>query len=231
MITINEFNFPIYGTIIIISLFIGLLFNYIYLKNNNIEKRRIMLFLYLLFIYSFLGGIIINEIINFNNENYSIGLSSYGGAIGVLISAIIFEKMNKYNGVFFKSSTLSLPLIYSFSKIACFFAGCCYGIPYNGLFNVIYTEELNISLFPIQLVETITFFVIFLVCYCNKSNKYIIPTTMLLSALSKFILDFFRYSHLNKSLSANQIISIIFVIISIELFLKERKLNKTLKKG
>ena len=222
---INKINFPIYGIIILISLIIGIIFNYIFLKNNKVQNQKNILFLALLFIYAFFGGIIFNSIINFNLETINIGLSSYGGAIGILICSIIFEKMNNSNGIYIKSAVLSLPLIYSISKLACFFSGCCYGIPYNGLFSVVYTEGLNITLLPIQMIESIAFIIIFIMCYLNNKNKNIISTTILLSAISKFVLDFFRYSHLNEVISVNQIVSIIFIIISIVFIFSKKKIN------
>ena len=225
MITVNRIDFPIYGTIIIISLFCGALLNYIYLKKNNIEKRKIMLFVFLLFIYSLIGGILFNSIVNFNLETFSIGLSSYGGAIGICICSIVFEKMDNSNGLYIKSAILSLPLIYAISKLACFFSGCCYGIPYDGIFSVIYTEGLNISLLPVQLIETIVFLGVFSICYLNKKNENIVPITILLSAVSKFLLDYFRYSHLNEIISTNQVISIVFILISIFLFFKNKIIN------
>ena len=229
MIIINKMKIPIYGIIIIISILIGLLFNYIFLKKNGIKERKTLLYLFLLFVYSFIGGLLFNSIANFDFENYSIGLSSYGGAIGICICSIIFEKIDNSNGKYIKSAILSLPLIYAISKLACFFSGCCYGIPYNGVFSVVYTDGLNISLLPIQLIETIVFMIVFIICYLNNNNKNIIPITMLLSAISKFILDFFRYIHLNEVLSINQVISIIFIIIGISIYFKEKNKNTNTK--
>lgn len=229
MIVINKINFPIYGIVILLSILIGLVFNYLFIKKNNKKEKNALLYLFLLFVYSFIGGLLLNSIVNFDVKNYSIGLSSYGGAIGVLICAVIFEKMNDSNGKYIKSAILSLPLMYSISKLACFFSGCCYGIPYDGLFSVVYREGLNISLLPIQLIETIVFMIVFIICYLNNNNKNIIPITMLLSAISKFVLDFFRYSHLSEVLSINQVISIIFIIIGISIYFKEKNKNTNTK--
>ena len=56
--------------------------------------------------------------------------------------------------------------MYAVGKIGCFFAGCCYGIEYNGFLNVTYNYSAiapkGISLFPIQLLESIVFLIIFL---------------------------------------------------------------------
>ena len=60
------------------------------------------------------------------------------------------------------------------SKLACFFAGCCYGLPYDGVGCVIYPSGLNISLIPVQLLETVTFMIIFIICILLMNNKNII---------------------------------------------------------
>ena len=218
---INKINFPIYGILIILSLTIGMIFNYIYLRKNKIQKEKIILFTFMLIVYGIFGGIFLNAIVN--KEINQIGLSSYGGAIGILIATLIFEKMSNSKGIFIKSAILNLPLIYSISKLSCFFAGCCYGIPYNGIFSVTYTEGLNIPLFPVQLAETIVFFMVFIFSVLNIKNQNIIEITIILSAISKFLLDFLRYSHLENGLSVNQWISIGFVVIGIVILIKKKE--------
>ena len=219
---INKINFPIYGLIILISLIIGMIFNYIFLKKYSIKTKHIMLFEAMLFIYSVFGGIFLNSIITKNFKANSIGLSSYGGAIGIIIASIIWKKIIDEREIFVQSSILSLPLIYAIAKIACFFAGCCYGIPYGGIFSVTYTFGLNIKLLPIQLIETITFIAIFIICIKLRKNKSIVGITIILSALAKFLLDFGRYSHISVKISANQVISIISIIIGIILIIKSK---------
>lgn len=226
---INKIDFPIYGVIILISFVFGAIFNYLYLKKNNIQNQYTILFITMIILFAVIGGEIVSTVFTEKNEieiiNY--GLSSYGGAIGVIVAAIVFEKIYSKDKVFIESAILSLPLIYSISKLACFFAGCCYGLPcQNGIFSVTYTNGLNIPLIPIQLIETITFLIIFIICFLIKKDKNIISITVLLCAISKFILDFFRYTHLKETISKNQIISMIFIIGSIYLFIKTNKRNK-----
>lgn len=225
---IDKIDFPIYGVIILISLLIGILFNYIYLKRNNIENQYILLFSVMLLLFAVVGGEMINFLSTDTKEyRFEIfGLSSYGGAIGVILASIIFEKINPKDKIFIKSAVLSLPLIYSISKLACFFSGCCYGLPYNSIFSVTYTSGLNIPLIPVQLIETITFMIIFMICILLRNNKNIMSITIILSALSKFLLDFFRYNHLEEIITKNQISSIIFVIIGMIMIIKKSVIKK-----
>ena len=217
----NKINAPIYGKIILLSIIIGVIFNYIYLKRKGIKKIRILSFCLTMYISIISGGIIFNFLFISKGNINQLGMSSYGGAIGIAISSIMFEIIYPNEEKFIKSSILSLPLIYSISKLACFFAGCCYGIPYNAFFSITYSDGLNIPLLPIQLIETVVFAVIFIFCIILRNNKKIIGITVILCSLSKFVLDFFRYSHIGKIISCNQIISIVLFLGGIGFLMKD----------
>lgn len=72
---------------------------------------------------------------------------------------------------------------------------------------------------PIQIIETIIFSCIFMYMIIkhkqNKFNLKVIGVSSILCSISKFILDFFRSSHIGLILSFNQVISIVFIIIGI----------------
>ena len=206
---INKFNFPIYGIIITLSLIIGIIYDYIYLKRNKIDKRDIFLFLIMIIPCTLFGGIAISKIIDGN------GLSSYAAALSLLICTYIYERVNPHNDIFIKVSILSFPLMYSIGKIGCFLAGCCYGIPYEGIFSVTYTNGLNIPLFPIQIVESILFMILFIILNKLSNKKNIISISLISCGILKFLLDYLRYSHINSYITHNQLLSIIVIIVTI----------------
>ena len=223
----HQAKYSLYAPWIILSIWMGMLFNNIFLKKNHVEKRYRLFFVLMISLYSIVGGIILNAIIH---RTSSIGLTSYGGVLGIILGAFLFGKMETKNRkLYFKSAILSLPLIYSISKLACFFSGCCYGIPYHGIFSITYTFGLNIPLFPIQLVETIVFLIVFGICLFMQKNSYIVEITIVLSAIAKGILDFGRYEHLKHSITINQIISIIFIVIGLSIILKRKIEMKRIK--
>ena len=160
---IPKFQFPIYVTIIVLSIIIGLIYIFVSIKKEKEWKPLVGLYFILSFYMILAFGILLSYLINPTKlDIFHPGLTSYGGAIGLLGSALIFERIINLNGKLIKYSILSLPLIYSVSKIGCLLAGCCYGIPYNGIGSIIYSSGLNIPVFPIQLLETIVFMIIFL---------------------------------------------------------------------
>lgn len=221
----DKVEFPIYGIIIMLSIILGIVYIYRELKSNNINDKNIFLYFLMLISFSIVFGKIFTLLTSPSDGNIlTVGLSSYGGLVGLVLSSYIFEKIVYMNNKLIKVSIISLPLIYSISKIACFIVGCCYGIPYDGLFSVTYSHGLNISLFPVQLVETIVFMIIFVFCHKLRDNKYIIYITLVLCVILKFLLDFFRYDHITKILTVNQIFSIILLVIILIIFiLKKRK--------
>ncbi|HAB67370.1 MAG TPA: hypothetical protein DCE23_08385 [Firmicutes bacterium] len=161
---------------------------------------------------------------------YTLGLSSFGGVIGAIICLILF-------GLQFKKSLKemmflfmpSIPLMYSIGKVGCFLVGCCYGIEYNGIGNVVYnysfSAPVGVHLFPVQIIETVVFLCIFVYMfikqkYC-KFNWNTLGISFCMCGLGKFILDYFRNGHAVIIVSLNQIISLIFVIIGLFLIYKK----------
>lgn len=225
---ISKQTFPFYGIILLISISVSLFYIYRTLKKENIKDKNIYLYILLYGIFAIVFGKIYTIVTsNFKYNIIDAGLSSYGGLVGVILASIIFEAIVPTNKKIIKYTIISLPLTYGIGKIACFVAGCCYGIPYNGIFNVIYKDDLNIGLFPIQLLETIVFIIIFIICNKLKNNKNIIYITIFISTIAKFLLDFLRYEHINKIITANQIFSIVILIVLLIIIIIRKKIKKT----
>ena len=117
--------------------------------------------------------------------------------------------------------------MYAVGKLGCFLVGCCYGIKYNGPFSIVYNYASNdingIRLFPVQLVESIAFMIIFILIMKKKVNVY---KTIFICSLSKFLLDALRFKSNNMILSVNQIGCLIIMIISLILIYKSNEKKK-----
>jgi len=176
------------------------------------------------------GGILYTYI--FSKE---LGFSSLGGVIGGLIMlylySLLVKKDYKYMLILFMPS---IPLMYAIGKIGCFVAGCCYGIPYDGIGHIVYHSSevalLNTNLFPIQIVETIIFLIIFVYIisryYKNKFSIKLIMIEIIVCGIAKFLLDFLRYEHTVKLITSNQIMCLLLVIFSSIYLIR---LNKKIK--
>lgn len=226
-------KFSLYGVIILVALLSNVIVVVPLLKKYSYDYREILGIL----LYQLVGIIGGAKLLSFlqNYQQYNgefnfvkVGLSAYGGVIGAIIFILLFSfQFKKSLKELLYIFMPSIPLMYSIGKVGCFLAGCCYGIEYNGIFKVAYHYSMSapkdIYLFPIQIVESIVFFVIFVyIISKHKKNQFNLKTLgkgFVFCSISKFLLDFFRMSHKNMFLSTNQIISVFFTIIGLILLI------------
>lgn len=131
------------------------------------------------------------------------GFVFYGGLLGGALGLLIYVKQfrTRLDRLCEIYATV-LPLGHAFGRVGCFFAGCCYGIPYDGSFSCIYHTSygytpLEIPLLPIQLIEAGTLlllFAILLVVYIKTKEccGTVVLLYLSLYPLLRFILEFFR---------------------------------------
>lgn len=132
------------------------------------------------------------------------GFVFYGGFIGGLIGLLIYIKQFKCNrSDYFTIYAVVLPLGHALGRIGCFCGGCCYGMPYDGIFAVefplypSYEGSPVISRLPIQLFEAaglLLLFAVLVFLYYRFSNKPTLPiwTYLFVYPVFRFILEFFR---------------------------------------
>lgn len=246
-ITIFGQELATYSLFAIISIIIGFLVAIFYFsKFNSVKKEDIF--------YAGLFGVIgvgigakilyiVTQIpLLFQNPNNILELLSqmitggfvfYGGLIGGIIGILIYSKIFKIS---FRDLliiyTPVLPLAHSISRIGCFFAGCCYGIEYNGFGSVVFHNTVyapvNIPLLPTQLIESFFNFLIFIILlltYKKFKNTYkSLGLYFVLYSILRFIIEFFRGDQIRGflfSLSTSAWISIFLFIIGIKILLKK----------
>lgn len=220
---IPKINFPFYGIIIVFSVFIGMLYIYYNLKKEGHKNKQILLYFIMYIAFSFICGKMYTVLAYGENNILTAGLSAYGGLLGVVIASIIFEEILSTDGKIIKYTILSLPLVYGLTKIGCSIVGCCGGIPYEGIFRTKYIDVLNIWQFPIQITETIVFLSIFITCHLLNKNKNINYIVLILVSFFKFLLDFLRYEHINVLITKNQIFSLILFLLTIIVYIINKK--------
>ncbi|MBR4084124.1 MAG: prolipoprotein diacylglyceryl transferase [Lachnospiraceae bacterium] len=161
------------------------------------------------------------------------GISSLGGAIGLLLGIYIFGFMYKEGRTALWESYITvLPLLYAISKFGCYLVGCCHGIPYLGPWAVTYDGKYvqGGPYFPVQLVESMAFACIFLVVfllYLREKREHLISIVMILCAVTKFSLEYLREEHLDKIISANQLVCATFFVWGvITMYRKKKKVHE-----
>ncbi len=223
-------NIPFYSLAIILALISNIIVVLCLFKKYNYNLKEIICLLLYENVGIIGGAKILSYLLSFNKLSefnfINLGLTSYGAIFGslffIILFCIQFKKSIKDTLFIF---TPSIPLMYSIGKIGCFLVGCCYGVKYNGLFKIMYkySKEApnNVYLFPVQLVETIVFLIIFIYLIIqhkrDKFNSKTLSITFIVCGIAKYILDFFRMSH-TEFFSFNQIVSIFFIVIGIIIY-------------
>ena len=248
MLKILGYEISIYAVVSFIGFIIGIIISLRNSKYYNIKKEDILYcFIYamigvfvgakLLYILVSLPYIIINHVSIINLIKG--GFVFYGGAIGGIIGIWIYAKQYKIEfSHLLNIGILVVPLIHAIGRVGCFMNGCCYGIEYNGIGNIMYTNSLiapnNINLFPVQLVECILNIIIFIILWSNfKKNLYNyknVVTYGILYGIGRFFLEFLRGDEVRGILfgiSTSQYISIIVIIICLILYNRKIKEEKT----
>lgn len=94
------------------------------------------------------------------------------------------------------------PLLQMFVRIGCFFAGCCYGLPTEKIWGIMYTDPqalapLCTKLHPTQLYSAMSLFILFLLLYfviqryATKPGQ-LLASYLILVGIERFVVDFWR---------------------------------------
>ena len=233
---------PSYGTMIVLGAIIANLFAFFISKRDE----RSLDDLILLEAYTALGGFVKTKMLyvivsirtiefhrlydlEYLNSLINGGFVFYGGIFGGFIAIILAKKIHHIDLQYYSENyTFLIPLCHGFGRIGCFFAGCCYGMHYDGPFSVVFPHnsfaEPGVPLFPVQLVEAIGLFVISIVLFLlskKKHAKFSVELYILLYGNLRFLLEFLRADEARgivKGLSTSQWLSIFLVMCSLMSF-------------
>jgi phosphatidylglycerol:prolipoprotein diacylglycerol transferase len=253
---------PIYVNCYGLMIAIGILvFSYFLLKNPKtnllIGEEALLDTILLSTIVGIIGGRILWVFSNWPIGFYEIiaiwdgGLSVLGSIIAILsVMPIYFKKKSIKTLELLDLAAIYAPLLQAISRVGCFLAGCCYGLPTKCLLGIKYThpdvaipnELKNIAIHPTQLYSALVLFIIFLMMHYLFSKYFkkpgqLISIYLMLSALERFLVDFWRgdkeflrsqnlyFSNINY-LTIHQWLALIIFIGGLLLFLKKSKTNK-----
>ncbi len=154
------------------------------------------------------------------------GFVFYGGLLGGFGGLAIYCKAFKlplvdYMDVF----AVCVPPCHAIGRIGCYLSGCCFGIPYDGLFSVVYNNPIDINtpkgipLLPVQLIEAVcllALFVILEILFFKSKRKGVVASVYLIAyAVIRTVIEFFRGDRARGLLfgvSTSQIISVLIIV-------------------
>lgn len=169
------------------------------------------------------------------------GYVFYGGFIGMAAGVAFYTH---YRGLpilsFANVLAIIVPLFHGFGRIGCFFAGCCYGREYHGIFAVTFPQNsyhpdiAGTERFPIQLVESVCCFLLFAVLafYGRKPRKSgkLMGIYLIVYPIIRFFTELFRGDEIRGiinfgffELSVSQIISLLLLPLGILLYRYTKK--------
>jgi len=236
---IGPFSIRYYGIIYALGFIITFFYlNYLRKKSKlELSKDQIYDLIFYLVIGVVLGARIFEVLVwqpgyYFNNLSQIIaiwngGMSFHGGLIGALLAAYIFSKKNnisltKLADIVIIPATLALAL----GRIGNLLNSEIYGTVTNVSWCFNFPNVLGCR-HPYQIYSSLLHFLVFgILLRMNKKERkqgFIFWIAMLLLAIGRFILDFFREDPTFLGLNLGQYLSIILIVISSYVLIKNYK--------
>ena len=166
------------------------------------------------------------------------GFVFYGGFIGGFAGLLIYCKQFKMRlSQFADIYATVIPLGHAIGRVGCYFAGCCYGMPYDGPLHVVYHETVGMTpletpLFPVQLLEAACLLVLFaiLAVVFLRGHKGKTPWLYcIFYGVIRFVVEFFRGDGergVFLGISTSQWISVGIIAVAAALFILRLKKDK-----
>jgi len=208
----------IYSTLYAL-LFFGLGGKLFYLIITLIQIRDLSLLTFELFVELVKGG----------------GYVWYGAFFCGILGYFVYCKKFRINFSTLMENTIFIfPLGHFFGRLGCFFAGCCYGIPFPPPVGVYFREDSlaphDVSLFPTQLTGAVfNLFLFFIMLRLSKrtNRRYTLYSVYAFSyGIFRFFLEFLRYDHHRGAFlffSTSQWLSFVLIITAVVSLKKTEK--------
>jgi phosphatidylglycerol:prolipoprotein diacylglycerol transferase len=245
---LGQLSIPMYNLIIGIGIVFGVLALDRQLKSKSL-KDTVELDLYIAVVISIVTGFLGAKFFHllYTGQNISLsnviygGMTYYGGFVCGIIIFILYNLVRRKRILFMLNIAIpSLIIAHAFGRIGCFLGGCCFGRPTNTFIGVNFPNNSipfnhyghNIKIYPTQLFESIFLFMLFVIIKKLIKFEQNLIAYLVLYGLFRFFIEFFRGDDrgvlFTSLLSPSQIISILFVILGMLLYVILRKKEKVI---
>ena len=228
-------HLPVYGLCWLAGIIVAGGLGFILIKKRKIHHFDYALSALYVIVGALVGSKLLFILVSFQEiielglsiwEVFQGGFVFYGGLIGGFLGLLLYCRIHKIKAFEYMDVYAAVvPIGHAIGRIGCHAAGCCYGIPYDGPFSVVYTEVdgahgyLNTPLLPIQLIEALSLallFVALMILFYRAKKKGVVTAVYFVGyAVIRFVLEFFRGDKergILFGLSTSQWISILIVI-------------------
>ncbi len=238
-------NVHMYGVMIALGLLLAFLVLYVYGRARRVDAG----FLDFLFydgigsiLFGFASAAVFQAFYNWVENpaggfRFGGGITFLGGLIGgaacFLLTYLITRRWRKGGslGEVFALLPCCITVAHGFGRVGCFFAGCCYGREWDGIFAVKF-PNLSHTVLPTQLFEAVFLFLLFALLsflYLKWGGRYNLSIYLIGYGIWRFLLEFIRDDHrgaLVEGLTPSQFWSILLVVIGVGLPFAMRFLPK-----
>ena len=219
---IPAFRWSPYPLIIVLAVLLGFASAALLMKRFGIARQTIFYTCLLTLMTTMM--ISISATLRITNEGLRLGFSGIAAGIGMILGIFISSLIFRDKPVLVLSSFVpAAPLMYGLSKLGCFLAGCCHGKAYHGHFAVAYHNQYEGTYFPVQLVDMAVFILIHILALIlvmkMKNKAHAIFIVIFITLPSRFVLEYFRYTHDGTLISRDQIIILIAAAIAFALLI------------
>lgn len=251
LLEIGPFTLHTYGLMLSLALLTSIYMAAYLGKKEGIQPKYVWDFGFIVIISAIIGSKLLLVLTSldyyfkdlsrlFSIEFLRAGGVFYGGLLGAMAGCYIFSRINPAVS-FLKFSDIAAPVIplgQAIGRIGCFSAGCCWGshsdLPWAVTFSNTYAHSLigvplHDALHPVQLYESISWLILFLILWTALRKKFFkVPGQLLCVYLVsfgiiRFFLEFFRGDlergvYFNGMISTSQSISLLVVPIALVMF-------------
>lgn len=202
----------------------------------------------LIFLAAFVGG---KALLFFEDASYYMehpgklftgrGFVFYGSFLFAVPTMLWFFKKQKLpTYAMLDIMAVTTCLVHMFGRLGCFLAGCCYGLPTDSAWGVVFTDPAchapkGTPLHPTQLYESGYIFLVMLVLlYLRGRRKFygqLFLTYLLLYAVGRYALEFFRGDIargfiIEKYLSHSQLIALLIFLTVLYVYTRWSRQNQ-----
>lgn len=169
------------------------------------------------------------------------GIVFYGGLLGGVVGALVGIRIAKCSFVVIEKTVVPyIPLGHAIGRIGCLLAGCCYGMPYDGMLAVYYPNAASgvspeQGYFPIQILEALwNILVMVYLLWIEKRNtkpRGVLFEYLCAYAVGRFVLEFFRGDEIRGAFLCFSLSQWISVAILLVCFVRHLYIKKKMQKS
>ncbi len=241
LVSIGNFTIHTYGLLIAIGVILGVSIAMRRAQYKGLNNEEVLNICIICVVLGFVGAKLLFVFENFQaflDEPMSVlgssGFVVYGGLVFGLFCVFVYCKCIKKLS-FLRYIDLIFPSVsfaQAFGRLGCFFAGCCYGKETDAWWGVTFPAgsfaPAGVALIPTQLISSAGDFLIclFLLKFSQSAKKVgdVAAMYLLLYGIGRFSVEFLRQNEQGgfAMFTTAQLFSIVFVVVSLLLFIRNR---------